>query len=79
MSADGIKILMEDAIKSGQKISVNICLKNYIFEVNIKAQGIVMRSEKADTLHECVVEFTDIQDCDRNEINEMMMSSCNLI
>jgi c-di-GMP-binding flagellar brake protein YcgR len=79
MSADGIKVLLEEAIESNQNVSVNICLKNYIFEVKIKAQGIVIRSEKADTLYECVVEFTDIQDSDREEINEMMMSSCNLI
>lgn len=79
MSADGIKVLLEDAIESDQKVSVSIQLKSYIFEVNIKAQGIVMRNEKVNSLYECAVEFTELPESDRDEINELMMSSCNLI
>lgn len=78
MSTDGIKVLLEDAIESDQKVSVSIHLKSYIFEVKIKAQGVVMRSEKADSLYGCAVEFTELSESDREEINELMMSSCNL-
>lgn len=79
MSAEGIKVLLENAIESDQNVSANIRLKSYIFEVNIKAQGIVKRSEKTASLYEYAVEFTGLPEADKEEINELMMSSCNLI
>lgn len=79
MSAEGIKVLLENAIALDQRVSVNIRLKSFIFEVNINAHGIVKRCEKVDSSYECAVEFTELPDADREEINELMMSSCNLI
>lgn len=79
MSAEGIKVLLENAFESDQQVSVSIRLKSNIFEVKIKAQGVVMRTEKVDTLYECAVEFTELPEFDREEINELMKSSCNLI
>lgn len=79
ISAEGIKMLMEEEIEEDQNVTVNIHLVNYIFEVNIDAKGISIRSEKVGSFYKCVVGFTKMHESDRNEINELIMSSCNLI
>jgi hypothetical protein len=75
ISGNGVNInLIVEEINVGDVVNLIINLPSNIFEVIINAQAVVKRTnEKSASL-----EFIKLADSDIEEINGLMMSSCNL-
>ena len=74
LSAERIRIKTDAPIKIKHNVNLAVSLDAGLFEITIKSKGFV--SQKVPEGYE--IKFTDISDIDRNEINELMKSSCNI-
>jgi hypothetical protein len=79
MSAERIRIIAEEKVDLFENVSIHISLRSGIFEFRVNAAGEVKMSRDSEDGYQYEVYFTNLNENDRNEINDLMMSSCNLI
>jgi hypothetical protein len=78
MSAEKALVQLEENIDASLKVLVYIVLKSRIFDVMINAEGVTKLSSKSDSGYQCEIAFTNFSEDEQTEINELMISSCDL-
>lgn len=78
ISAESAFVQTEDNIDTSLKVLIHVVLKSSIFEVRINAEGITKASNKTESGYQYEIAFTNLSEDDQNEINELMVSSCDL-
>ncbi|HEY9059012.1 MAG TPA: hypothetical protein VIO64_00690 [Pseudobacteroides sp.] len=78
ISAESAFVQMEENIDTSLKVLIHIVMKSSIFEVRINAEGIIKMSRKMDSGYQYEIAFINLSEDDQNEINDLMVSSCDL-
>jgi hypothetical protein len=74
LSAEKVRIKTDAPIEIKSSVNLDMSLDAGLVEIKIKANGTVLK--KIDGGYEILL--ADISDEDRNEINELMKSSCDI-
>lgn len=77
MSAEEIKIETDFKLELNDIVHLKIVLNSVLFNIDIDAKGKVV--EKLDIAEKYRIEFIELSDEDKEEIDEIMRSACNLI
>lgn len=78
MSAASVLVQMEQDVDTSLLVLIHIVLKSGFFDVRINAEGVTGISSKLDSGYQCEIAFANLSEDDQNEINELMVSSCDL-
>lgn len=76
MSAEEIKIKTSMKLELDNMVEFKIILDSILFEIDIDAKGKVV--EKLDSTDKYRIEFMELSDKDKEEIDEIMRRACNL-
>jgi len=77
ISAAGVRIRTNAQLPEDSEIDMKIRFSGYIFEVILNAAGKVVRKREMDDGLEYAVEFTNLHQKDRTEIDELIKYSCS--
>jgi hypothetical protein len=75
LSAEHIRIRTDAPIKIDSQVHLDFSLDGGLFVIKVSCNGIVSRVVE----NGYQIDFTDIADNDKIEINELMKSSCDII
>jgi len=78
MSAVGALIGIGERMNISSKVKIQIVLKSYIFNVRINVEGIVKTGSQSNCGYQYEISFTSLSEDDKNEINELLLSSFDL-
>lgn len=78
MSAAVIRVDTDAELEEGVTVGLKIKLNSLVFDVNIDASGRVIKRTQKEKGCEYSIEFTELSERDREEIDELMRSTCNL-
>ncbi|MBC8060122.1 MAG: hypothetical protein H7Y18_05600 [Clostridiaceae bacterium] len=76
MSAEEIKIKTSMKLELDAIVDLNISLESFLFEIDLKAIGKVV--EKLESTEKYRIELIELSDKVKEEIDEIMRSTCNL-
>jgi hypothetical protein len=75
LSAEKVRIETDAPIEMKSSVSLNMVLDAGLVQIKINANGRVLK--KIEKGYEIIL--TDISDADRNEISELMKSTCDIV
>ncbi len=78
MSASGVRIESAGDVDVGEERELKIVFDGYLFEIVVNVTGKVRRKEVVNGFYEYGIEFVNLSQKNRIELDELMKRSCSI-
>lgn len=78
LCAEDSKVFSPNEVDTGIRVRIAIVLPAILFQVEINTEAIIVQKTKTGNGFEYCLEFVDLSEEDKCEIDELMRSTCNM-